>query len=140
MIAAESYTLGTNLLEMSCQTSPPLARCAPGNLCLGWECPASVVCAFLVGSLCGGCGCLAFVVGLRWGSVDVWPGGAYIRWVGVSFPCQCEMTFGLPSRITPHNFLKLYLSKILIQSFNWTTVPISPILIFQPGCSFKLFL
>ena len=106
MIAAESYTLGTSLLEMSCQTSPPLARCAFGNLCLGWECPASVVRAFLVGSLCGGCGCLAFVVGLRWGSVDVWPGGAYIRWVGVSSPCQCEMTSGLPSRIyTPTIFL-----------------------------------
>ena len=51
-LAGESYTFETSPLEMSCCTSPLLAGCSPGNLCLGWGCPASVVQALLVGRLC----------------------------------------------------------------------------------------
>ena len=58
---------------MSCCTCPLSAGCSSGNLCLGWGSPAFVRCALLVGGLCVGCGRLAFVVGLWWGSVDVWP-------------------------------------------------------------------
>ena len=72
-LGGESQTSGTSLLEMFCCTCPFTAGSSPGNSCLGWGCPASVVCALLVGRLCVGCGGLAFVVGLWWGSTDVWP-------------------------------------------------------------------
>ena len=90
---------------MSC--CPLSAGCSPGNLCLGWGCPASVVGALLVGRLCVGCGRLAFVVGLWWGSVDMWPYGACMVWVGVFSLslCGCEMISGLLPRIYPYNFV-----------------------------------
>ena len=41
------------MLEMYCCTLS--TGCSPDNLCCcGWGCPASVVCALLVGGLCGG--------------------------------------------------------------------------------------
>ena len=58
-----------------CLVVPVLLRLGVplGISALGGECPASVVCALLVDGLCVGCGGLAFVVGLWWGSADVWP-------------------------------------------------------------------
>ena len=87
---------------MSCCTSSVSAECSPGNLCLGWGCPASVVCALLVDRLCVGCGRLAFVVGVRWMCGRC---GANMVWVGVFSLCGCEMISGLLPRIYPHNFV-----------------------------------
>ena len=72
-LGGESQVPGASLLEMSCCTCPPTAGCPPWEFMPWVGCPASVVRALLVGGLCVGCGGLAFVVGLWWGSVDVWP-------------------------------------------------------------------
>ena len=116
-LVGESQTSGTSLLEMSCCTCPLTAGCSPGNFCLGWGCPASVVCALLVGGLCVGYGGLAFVVGLWWGSADVWPVwclyGAYMVWVGFFSLCGCDMMSGLPLRIYPYIFVSCISLKIL---------------------------
>ena len=103
-LAGESYTFGTSLLEMSCCTSPLSTGCSPGNRCLGWKCPTSVVRAILVGGLCVGCRRLAFVVSLWWGSVDVWQCGAYAVWVGILSLQMSNDIWAAPKDI-PHNFV-----------------------------------
>ena len=112
-LVGESQTSGTSLLEMSCCTCPLTAGCSPGNFCLGWGCPASVVCALLVGRLCVGCGGLAFVVGLWWGSADVWPLWCLCGVGRFSSLCGCDMMSGLPLRIYPYNFVSCISRKIL---------------------------
>ena len=88
---------------MSCCTLS--TGCSPGNICLRWGCPASVVRALLVGGLCRGCGCLASEVGLWWHSVDVWPCGAYLVWVGVLSLRGCEMI----SELLPQIYSKFHI-------------------------------
>ena len=52
-----------------------------------------------------GYGQLAFMVGLWWGLVDVWPCGAYMVRVGVFSLCGCQMMSGLLPRIHLFNFV-----------------------------------
>ena len=50
-----------------------------------------------------GCGCLAFVVALRSGSMDAWLVGVYMVWVGIFSLCGCGMMSGLLPRIYSYN-------------------------------------
>ena len=85
-MAGESCTLGTSLLGMSCYTSPPLAGRAPGDLCLGWECPASVARA------------LFWWAGFVWVVVAelLWSASGGVRWMcGRVVPVLCGLVFSL---------------------------------------------